>query len=136
MFAADTSRGNECPFCVSAHRAIAGAYTKQSTVDAVLESLDDAPVRPQARNMLQFLRAMSTEDVTAEDASRLRAAGIPDVAIDQAVRIATLFHVINRVMNAVGAGPLEGRSEGLAVQTVKLGGYRIPPPVRLFSRGI
>lgn len=137
LFAADTSRSNECPFCVTTHRAVAGAYTEQAVIDAALDSLPEAPVRAEARAMLEFLRKLSSEPdaLTTQDAARLRAAGIPNVAIDQAVRIGTIFHVINRVMNAVGAGPLEGRGLAFGVKTIKLGGYRVPPPVRLLSRG-
>lgn len=136
LFAAYTSRCDECPFCITAHQGIAGAYTEQAVVDVALKSPEDAPLRPEMRAMLNFLRAMSDESATADDAARLRDAGIPDFAIDQAIRIATLFHVINRVMNAVGAGPLEGRRLELCVRTVKIGGYRIPPPVQLLSRGV
>lgn len=137
LFAADISRQNECPFCATAHRAVAGAFTDQAVVDATLESLSTADVRAEVKAMLRFLRKMSHDPdaLAADDASALRVAGIPDVAIDQAVRIGTLFELINRVMNAVGAGPLEGRSLRVGVLTLKLVGYRNPPPVRLLSRG-
>lgn len=138
LFAADVSRQNECPFCATTHRAVAGSYTDQSVVDAALESLPTADVRPQVKAMLQFLRKMShnPDALTAHDVSALRVAGIPDAAIDQAIGIGALFELINRVMNALGAGPLEGRSLLVGVRTIKLLGYRTPPPVRLLSRGI
>ena len=138
LFAADISRQNECPFCATTHRAMAGAYADQAVVDAALESLPTADIRPQAKAMLQFLRKMSHDPdaLTPGDASALRVAGIPDEAIDQAIRIGALFELINRVMNALGAGPSEGRSLRIGVRTIKLLGYRMPPPVRLLSRGI
>lgn len=137
IFAAYTSRVNECPFCISAHRGVAGAYTDPDIVAAALDDPHTAALRPEAKAMLAYLRTMSLEPDTLDpaDADHLRTVGIPDAAINQAVRIGTLFNVINRVMNALGSGPLEGRSLTVGRRTITLAGYRTPPPVRLLSRG-
>ncbi|MGH3478044.1 MAG: carboxymuconolactone decarboxylase family protein [Pseudonocardiaceae bacterium] len=136
LFAAHTSKTNECPSCATGHRALAVSYVGQAPADAALDLVDSAPIRAEARAALAFLEKMSREPeaLTGADVQVVRAAGVVDEALDEAVRIGTLFHVINRVMNAVGAGPLDGKSRDVAVRMVRRFGYRNPPVVRLLSR--
>ena len=137
LFAAFTSSRNQCRFCASAHRAFAGSVEGDDVVAAAIESPATAPVRPEVRAVLTFL------DVLAEDPDRIgpddiraaRAAGVDDAALEEAVRISALFHVINRVMDAAGAGPLEGRSLEVARKVVMGGGYKLPPTIRYLSPG-
>jgi len=46
-----------------------------------------------------------------------------------------LFHVINRVMNALGAPALEGKRLSVARAFIGRFGYRLPPTIRYLSRG-
>ncbi|WP_330251196.1 hypothetical protein OG874_34265 [Nocardia sp. NBC_00565] len=135
IFATRASQSNECPFCHSAHRGIAGAYVATDVVDRALA--DGSPLRPEARAMLDFLGKMvrDPDALTPGDADKLRASGVSATAFDEAIWVATLFNVINRVMNTVGAQALEDRQSRVGARFIKAFGYRIPPPVRLFSRG-
>lgn len=138
LFAAYTSKLNQCPFCISAHRAFAGSYVDPATVDAVFESPSTAPIRPEAKAVLTLLDKLSAEPeaVTAADVRAVREAGVDAAALDDAVRTSVLFHVINRVMDAFGAGPLEGRQLVMAPKVIRRLGYRMPPTVRYLSRGV
>lgn len=136
LFAAHTSKTNECPSCATGHRALAVSYVGQAPVDAVLDCVNSAPIRAEARAVLAFLDKMSREPeaLTSADVQAVHDAGVIDDALNEAVLIGTLFHVINRVMNAVGAGPLDGQSRDVAVRMVRRFGYRNPLVVRLLSR--
>ncbi|MGH3901743.1 MAG: hypothetical protein ACRDTA_26505 [Pseudonocardiaceae bacterium] len=136
LFAAYTSKTNECPFCATGHRAIAVSYVGQAPIDAALGSVNSASIRAEARAALTFLEKMSRqpEALTGADVQAVRDAGVIDEALDEAVRIGTLFHVINRVLNAVGAGPLDEQQRDVAVRMVRRFGYRNPSVVRLLSR--
>ena len=50
------------------------------------------------------------------------------------MRIAVLFHVINRVMNGLGSTAMPERQQRLGVRVIRLLGYRTPLVVRLLSR--
>jgi uncharacterized peroxidase-related enzyme len=138
IFATHTSQANECPFCATSHEAIAGAYIDPDVVTRALADGADSPLRPEARAMLGFLAKMARdpEGLTAQDAAVVRLAGVSRDAFDEAVWVGTCFNVINRMMNTVGAGPLEGRQPSVSARFIKLAGYRMPPPVTLFSRGV
>ena len=116
LFAAFTSSRNQCQFCTTAHQAFAASCTSDDLVAAALAAPAAAPVRPQVAAVLTFLDTLAgaSERITADDVLAVRAAGVDDLALEEAVRISALFHVINRVMDAAGAGPLEGRSLDLA----------------------
>lgn len=136
LFAAYISKTNECPFCATGHRDIAVSYAGQPPVDAALDCVSAAPIRAEVRAVLAFLDKMSREPeaLTGADVQAVRDADVTGEALDEAILIGTLFHVINRVMNAVGAGPLDGYRRDVAVRMVRRFGYRNPLVVLLLSR--
>jgi AhpD family alkylhydroperoxidase len=123
VIAVVTSQRNSCPFCATAHHAIAGAYRTDA---------DDASGRSPA--LAATLRFLDTLDPV--DAQAAREAGVSDEALLQATEIAALFDLINRAMNAVGAQAITGRAQAVTATVVRRGGYRIPPPVRYLSRSV
>jgi hypothetical protein len=91
-----------------------------------------------SRNQCQFCTTAQqafAASCTGDDVLAVRAAGVDDVALEEAVRISVLFQVINRIRDPVGAGPLEGPSLDLARPIVMGGGYKLPPTIRWLSRG-
>ncbi|WP_433729836.1 carboxymuconolactone decarboxylase family protein [Nocardia sp. CA-129566] len=136
IFATRVSQSNECPFCQSAHRGIAGAYVSIDQVDEALADGDNSPLRREARAMLEFVGKMvrNPDGLTPGDADKVRRAGVTADAFDEAVWVATLFNVINRVMNTVGAEALEASRAQVGARFIKAFGYRTPPPVRFLSR--
>jgi uncharacterized peroxidase-related enzyme len=135
LFAAFTSARNQCRFCTSAHGAFA---TELLGGDAVAGAIDDpaGAEDPKVAAVLAFLAVMADEPETLspEHVRAVRAAGVDDAALEEAVRISALFHLINRVMDAMGAGPLEGRSLAFAKKRILGGGYKLPPPIARLSR--
>lgn len=136
LFAAATSQTNQCRFCTAAHTAFAADQIGADVAADALRRPADAAIAPQARAVLVFLEqlALDPDAIGPADVDAVRGAGVTDEALDEAVRISVLFHVINRVMDTAGAGPLEGRQLAVSRKVIGLGGYRLPPPIRLFSR--
>ncbi len=136
LFAAFTSSRNQCQFCTTAHQSFAASIEGDEAVAAALDAPATAPVRPEVAAALVFLGKLADapDDVGVDDVAAVRAARVTDAALDEAVHISVLFHVINRVVDAAGAGPLEGRSLAIARRVVMGGGYKLPPPIRYFSR--
>jgi AhpD family alkylhydroperoxidase len=91
-----------------------------------------------SRNQCQFCTTAHqafAASCAGDDVVAVQAAGVDDLALEEAVRISALFHVINRIMDAAGAGPLQGPSLDLARRIVMGGGYKLPPTIRWLSRG-
>ncbi|MEU0873186.1 carboxymuconolactone decarboxylase family protein [Nocardia brasiliensis] len=137
IFATATSEANECPFCYSAHHAIAGAYIDIGVVDSALTGNGDSPLRPEAQAMIEFLRRMTRDPdgLTPADADKVRQAGVSAEAFEEAVWVGTFFNVINRMLNTFGAPALDERGSRVGARFIKSFGYRVPAPIRLFSRG-
>jgi uncharacterized peroxidase-related enzyme len=92
------SRLNECPFCLRAH-------TETTRLESRGEvDVDDASVmRPELAAVLPLLEKVTTapDTVTPEDVAPVRAAGVPDDAIVDALHVGLVFNTVNRMANAL-----------------------------------
>lgn len=72
-------------------------------VQGVLEDWRTAPTEP-LRVTLAFLEklTLAPDEVTQEDIAPLRAAGVSDQAIEDAIAICAYFNLIDRVADALG----------------------------------
>ena len=105
LFAAFTSYLNQCEYCLQHHRATSiQALEDENLVQAVLEDWNTAPIDEKTKVMLGFLRTLTLEPVHvgAEDIARLRAVGLSDDAIEDAIHICANFNIINRLADAFG----------------------------------
>jgi alkylhydroperoxidase family enzyme len=70
----------------------------------VLENFESAPIAPQLAATLRFLRKMTLEPhtLTPDDAAAVRATGVDDVALRQAVHVAYLFNIYDRLADSMG----------------------------------
>lgn len=136
VFASYTSQTNNCAYCVTAHRDFACSFLADEVVDAALATPDTSDLRPEAKAVLAFLDTMSRspETLTAADVEEVRAEGVEDSALEEAIRVNVLLQVMNRVLNTVGAQPGGSRQRPASVQAIRRFGYRVPAPVRLLSR--
>jgi uncharacterized peroxidase-related enzyme len=103
VFAAFVSRQNQCAFCQTAHGAVASHTLGDPTLEAVLTDWRTAPVSEPVRATLGFLQqlTLAPETVTPADIAPLRAQGLTDAHIADAIAICTLFCIINRVADAL-----------------------------------
>src|SRR5215217_5773875 len=105
LFAAFTSYLNECQYCLGHHKATSGlTLGDESLVEAVLEDWQTAPVDQKTKAMLGFLRKLTLEPfrVDGADMAPLRAAGLSDAAIEDAIQICANFNIIKRLADAFG----------------------------------
>jgi alkylhydroperoxidase family enzyme len=70
----------------------------------VLQDWRTAPIDAKLRAMLGFLEQLTLhpEAVRPADILPLRAAGISDVGIEDAIQVCTLFNVYDRLADALG----------------------------------
>jgi uncharacterized peroxidase-related enzyme len=105
LFAAFTSHLNKCQYCLGHHRDTSmKALGRESLVQAVLEDWHTAPIDEKIKAMLSFLRKLTLEpfNIGAADIALLRAAGLSDEAIEDAIHICANFNIINRLADAFG----------------------------------
>lgn len=86
----------------------------QTLAQAVLEDYQTAPISPQLRALLGFLKQQThdPESIERADIRGLRAAGVSDGAIRDALYIAFCFNVITRLADAFDY-PLASRKNQL-----------------------
>lgn len=103
LMAAMVAQWNSCPFCVGAHSSVAVHGMEPATVQAALEDYSTAPVPDKLRAMLRFLEKMTREpdELDADDAGSVMAAGVTRSQLTDAVAVATLFNIITRYANAL-----------------------------------
>jgi uncharacterized peroxidase-related enzyme len=92
-----TSSLNECPFCVTAHTA-----TTRLESRGEIDVNDPDTIRPELAATLVLLAKVTTEpdQVTGADVDTVRAAGVPEDAILDALHVNLIFNVVNRLANA------------------------------------
>jgi uncharacterized peroxidase-related enzyme len=80
------------------------AHGKDEVVKAVLADYTTAPVSGKLRAMLAFLEKLTLlpSEVGPADMAPLRAAGLTDEEIEDAIQVCALFNVINRAADSLG----------------------------------
>jgi uncharacterized peroxidase-related enzyme len=75
----------------------------------VLADYRAAPIPEKLRAMLGFLEKLTLQpaDIGPDDAVPLRAAGLSDEEIEDAVHVCALFNIINRVADSLGFEPAD-----------------------------
>lgn len=80
------------------------ALSDESLVQAVLDDYRTAPIGERLRAVLGYLEKLTLhpDEIEAGDVAPLRAAGVSDAAIEDAVHICANFNLINRLGDALG----------------------------------
>ena len=121
--AAFVSRLNECPFCLRAH-------TETTRLESGGEfDLDDvSSVRPELAAVLPLLLAVTTapEEVSAADLVPVRQADVPDDAVVDALHVALIFTMVNRMANALGWSWDSEKHVQAAARAIHRRRYRLP----------
>jgi uncharacterized peroxidase-related enzyme len=73
-------------------------------VEAVLADWRAAPVAPKVRAALAFLEklTLAPADIRAADVAPLRAAGVSDQGIEDAIQVCVLFNIYDRLADSMG----------------------------------
>jgi uncharacterized peroxidase-related enzyme len=108
VIAAYVSKTNECRFCLESHRAVAEEAVKGTAAEgAVAEVLADRTKgawRAELKAALPLVEKLTRapHEVTAADVDAVRAAGVPDDAIEEVMHVVSVFNMINRVADSLG----------------------------------
>jgi len=73
-------------------------------VKAVLDDWRTAPIDARLRAQLEFLEKLTLhpDDVRRRDVEPLRAAGLSDEAIEDAINVCALFNIYDRMADSLG----------------------------------
>jgi uncharacterized peroxidase-related enzyme len=95
-------------------------------VTAVLDDWRSAPIGEKLRATLGFLErlTLSPGEVTPADVAPLRAAGLSDQAIEDAIQVCVLFNLIDRVADALNFEVPSPASFAQSANIVLKRGYR------------
>jgi uncharacterized peroxidase-related enzyme len=114
------------------HAAVAAlGLGDEPLVSAVLDNWRTAPVNERVRNTLGFLEkvTLTPEEVGPADAEALRAVGVSDRAIEEAIYVCFLLNVMNRLAAAFDfdlPSPEQIRQNGRALYKQGYWGDSIP----------
>ncbi len=121
--AVHTSRLNECPFCVRIH-----TETTRIESGGGLDIDDPTGGRPELAAVLPLVEKASRhpEEITRADIDAVRAAGVPDDAIADALNVNLVFNIMNRLANAFDFAWDSDEHVRLSAKVIHRIDYRLP----------
>ena len=122
-FAVFTSRLNECPFCVRIH-----TETTRVESGGAIDVNDSESMRPEVAVVLPLLEKVTrTPDLVAgADVEAVRAAGVPDEAIVDALHVNLIFNIMNRLANAFDFSWDSDEHVRVSAKVIHRISYRLP----------
>jgi uncharacterized peroxidase-related enzyme len=128
LFAAFVSRRNACNFCTSVHSHVSTLALGEEVSVEDLDNWSGAPFREPVKATLGVLARLmdTTQPLTPEDVAPARQAGVSDEALHEAIHVAFLFDVINRLADVFGASYEGEAGRRLTAAGLFRGGYRVP----------
>ena len=99
----------------------------EELVDSVLEDYKTAAIGEKLRATLAFLEKMTLwpEALSADDALTLRASGVSEDAIDDAIQVCTAFSMIVRLADSMDFAPPDKTGLTKMVPMMLKRGYRL-----------
>ncbi len=72
--------------------------------EAVLEDWQSAPIDEKLKRMLGFLEklTLAPQEIAPDDVTPLRETGITDAAIEDAIHVAVVFNMMDRIADSLG----------------------------------
>lgn len=118
LIAVATSNLNACPYCVRVH-------TEVARIEA--GATPDTP-RPELTATLTLLEqvTMNPDGVASAAVDAVRAAGVPEDAIVDALHVSFIFNVVNRLAHAFGYSWDSDDHVVVGAQALHRFGYRAP----------
>lgn len=96
---------NGCKFCFDSHLVYAELFgIEPGLIKSLLDDLDGAPVTDRMRALLAYVKKLNTlpSKLTTTDAGAALAAGNSEDALFEAVQVAGLFNMMNRLVEGTG----------------------------------
>ena len=122
-FAVFTSRLNECPFCVRIH-----AETTRVESGGAFDVNNPGSIRPEVAAVLPLLEKVTRtpDQVKSSDVDAVRAAGVPDEGIVDALHVNLVFNIMNRLANAFDFSWDSEQHVRVGAQVIHRINYRFP----------
>ena len=122
-FAVFTSRLNECPFCVRIH-----AETTRVESAGTIDVNNSGSIRPEVAAVLPLLEKVTRipDQVKSSDVDAVRAAGVPDEGIVDALHVNLVFNIMNRLANAFDFSWDSEQHVRVGAQVIHRINYRFP----------
>jgi uncharacterized peroxidase-related enzyme len=106
MIATYTSKLNACPYCLDSHGfyLLVHGAPEEMAQKIIAGDIDNAGLSDAERQLLLYVGKVNGESfrITKEDAQQLRELGWNDEQIAEAVHVAVMMGLCNRVANAFG----------------------------------
>jgi uncharacterized peroxidase-related enzyme len=122
-FAVFTSRLNECPFCVRIH-----TETTRVESGGAIDVNNSGSIRPEVAAILPLLEKVTRtpDQVGSSDIEAVRAAGVPDEGIVDALHVNLVFNIMNRLANAFDFRWDSEQHVRVGAQVIHRISYRLP----------
>jgi len=122
--AAVVSQANSCSFCIATHSSIADRALPAPTFEDWRDGAAGPPVTAAAQFVVKLTTAPDTMGPADVDATR--AAGVTEAALAEAVYIAFLFNLMNRVVDGLAFTHRSDRDRLRGADMLRRRGYRLP----------
>lgn len=124
FFASVVSRANQCPFCVGTHGEIA-RLTLGPVGD---DDWKDGRYGVKATATANLLEALTRDpdSIPHSQLAAVRSAGVDDASLIDAIYVAYVFNIINRIANALDFGHRSDRDRLRGAGILRRNGYRVP----------
>ena len=129
LLAGFVSRLNRCPYCAGIHTGVAMlGLQRPVTIEQLDHWRDETEFSPQLRAVFGLLEQVVTDPdaVSAGDMEAVRAAGVTDAAIVDALYVAFIFNLVNRLANAFDYSWDTEEERLLLARSLYRFGYRVP----------
>jgi uncharacterized peroxidase-related enzyme len=128
LFGAFVSRLNRCRYCSTVHTEVANLRLDAGVTAAQLNDWHNAGFDPRITATFELLEkvTLAPSDVRGEDVARVRAHGVTDEAIVDALHVAFVFNVINRIANALDFRWQSDADVLAGARVLNRLGYRLP----------
>lgn len=125
VLATVVSDANACRFCTAIHREVAIGAGAVSLMDEVLADPLAATASPKLRAAVVFVRKLTLQpdEISPADIAPMKAAGISDDAVVDAIHITWMFCVMNRLMDGFGSTMPTPKQLGLSRKILLERGY-------------
>jgi uncharacterized peroxidase-related enzyme len=128
LFAAFVSRLNSCTFCTGVHCHVSslalGNDVKVDDLDDWSGAAFDEPVKATLGVLAKYMS--SEQALTPEDVAAARGTGVSDQQLYDALHVAFMFDVINRLADAFGASFEEEEGRRRTAAGLYRTGYNVP----------
>lgn len=105
LIAAYVSGLNACNFCFGAHKVMARAFgVEEAVIDALIEDVDAAPIDEKLKPVLKYVAKLKDlpPRLRDADAQAVYDVGWSERALFDAVQVAALFNLMNRIIEGAG----------------------------------